>query len=214
MVRLVLVAALASALGACYEPQFADCVDTCGTSGICPEGLSCQNGFCRTEGATGSCENGSNNPVDAPMPIDGPPSGTCPPVPMMQGCMPVGPQPVMPYCHVTCSPPKTGTDALAFRVGSWHAAVISDVTELNAAMSTTANQPAWIGLRQMPSQGAPTAGWSWVNSTPLTYNAWAPMQPDDGNMAEDDAEQCAVLAMSKWADEPCTMMRPYVIEPF
>lgn len=214
MVRLVLIALFA----ACYEPQFADCADTCGTSRICPEGLTCESGFCRAPGATGSCE--LDPTVDAGIdasttnpPPDGPPPMACPPTPIMQGCSPVGPMPTMPYCHVTCAA-KTGTDALAFTVGSWHAAVIADATELAAAMTSSANQPAWIGLRQPPAQAMPQTAWAWLNGAPLAFSAWAPAQPDDGNGTENDAEQCGLLAEGKWADEACTLSRPFVIEPF
>ena len=43
-------------LVACYEPEAVDCAYLCALDGdACPEGTSCEGGFCRTPGAMGDC---------------------------------------------------------------------------------------------------------------------------------------------------------------
>ncbi|MBI4509482.1 MAG: hypothetical protein HY698_07580 [Deltaproteobacteria bacterium] len=46
-----------------YSPDFRDCVNTCATTGRCPDGLRCLDGYCRVPGANGTC--GSSLASDA-----------------------------------------------------------------------------------------------------------------------------------------------------
>ena len=215
MVRLVLIAAV---LGGCYTPQLSDCATTCGASQLCPDDLQCVAGFCRTEGASGTCSAGGQPDAaqtDAPM-IDAPmldAAMACPPVPMQQGCTLVGPMPVMPYCFAACAA-QTGTQAHAFAVGTWHLATIASAAEQTAAMTATGNMLAWIGLTQATSQATPAAGWTWRGGAALAYTAWAGGQPDDANGAENDEQNCGALGAGGWGDEPCTDARVFLIEPF
>src|SRR5687767_4318256 len=42
-------------LVACYEPAPVDCAYACGAGDACPDGTTCEGGFCRTPDATGDC---------------------------------------------------------------------------------------------------------------------------------------------------------------
>jgi hypothetical protein len=214
MVRLVLICVLAAG---CYTPQLADCADTCSHSQLCPDGLSCLDGFCRTDGAAGTCP-ARPGMVDAPLQqIDAPLAGDapvgCPPVPVVQGCTLAGPAPVEPYCFAACAA-KTGTLAQAFVVGTWHIAKIDDATEEAAAMTATNSQLAWIGLTQPAGQATPMAGWGWVGGGALTYTAWGAMQPDDANGSENNEQNCGALGGMGWGDEACADSHVFLIEPF
>ncbi len=203
MVRLVLVGAL---LAGCYTPEVGDCVDRCGQSGLCPDGLTCVDTFCRVEGAVGTCSMQGVAP-------DAPAAETCPATPIQQGCTPVGPMPQAPSCMVACAA-QTGTVALAFRAGSWHTAVIGSASELAQAMSLANGAPTWLGLTQAAAQATPSAGWSWVTGAELSFEAWASNQPDDGTGTEAGVEQCGALVGATWVDEPCSRSHVFLIEPF
>jgi hypothetical protein len=202
MVRLVLALALAG----CYAPDIADCADRCDTSNLCPDGLTCEAGYCRTEGATGACTASQQDMPDAAT------GSACPAVPMAQGCQLVGPQPVMPYCMAACAA-STGTAALAFSVGTWHAAVLDAPEKLTAAMTAAGSAATWVGLVQPTGESSPSAGWMWSTGGTVGPLPWAAGQPDDGDHTENGAEQCATLAGSAFADEPCTASHPYLIQP-
>jgi len=201
MVRLVLIAALAG----CYAPDVADCVDRCDSSNLCPDGLTCQAGFCRADGASGTCSTAQDMPDAA--------TAMCPPIPMMQGCTLAGAQPVTPYCYVLCAA-ATGTSANAFTAGgSWHAAVLDSPGKLAAAVTAAGASPAWIGLEQGSGAAAPDASWSWHGGTAATQLPWNAGQPDDGDHTENGAEQCATLAGSGFSDEACTASHVFLIQP-
>lgn len=204
MVRLVLAAAL---LGACYQPELADCADKCDTTGLCPDGLSCDGKFCRAEGASGTC----TEMQDASAVVDAPSS--CPQVPVAQGCTPMGPMPTPPLCIAACAA-KPGTMAVAFAVGTWHAVVLDGPNKVAAAMTAANGATAWIGLTQMPGAGTPAAGWSWVNGMPLVSPSWATTQPDDGDGTENNTEQCASMTGATWSDEDCSVSHVFLISAY
>jgi hypothetical protein len=231
MARGILIAAL---MAGCYQPQIADCVDTCASSGACPDGLDCRVGFCRTPGATSTCVASDAAAIDAPMidavAIDAPmidaavvvdaPDATvvpdaasgCPPPPLPVGCSPMSAPPTPPACLVLCAT-TPGTTAASFASGSWRIAVTTDTIRLAAVMTVTGGQSIWIGVQQ--TVGAPMvgAGWRWITGAPLGFSAWTAGQPNDGDGVEDGLEQCAALTGSTWSDEPCTASRPFAIEP-
>lgn len=68
MTRLVLL----GLLGACYSPAYKDCEVACG-GGACPSGLSCDPVLkvCRTDGAGGSCGQGSADAARPDMNVPG-----------------------------------------------------------------------------------------------------------------------------------------------
>jgi hypothetical protein len=215
MVRLVL--ALGLVITGCYTPQLTDCADSCSVSNLCPDGLSCVDGFCRTAGAAGSCPrtggvDASMQQTDAPMQQADAPMG-CPPVPVAQGCTLAGPAPVEPNCFAACVT-KTGTMAQAFTVGTWHIASIASATEQTAALTAANGQLAWIGLTQMPNQATPLAGWGWVGGGALTFAAWVGVQPDDANSTENNEQNCGALGPGGWGDESCADSHVFLIEPF
>lgn len=203
MVRLVLIAALAG----CYAPDVGDCVDKCDSSNLCPDGLTCQAGYCRADGASGTCASAMDMPDAAGS------SASCPPVPMQQGCTLVGPTPIEPYCYAACAV-QSGSAALAFAAGgSWHAAVLDMPVKMMAASVVARGSVMWIGLSQAASATSPAAGWSWVTGAQLAAAPWAAGQPDDGDGTENGTEQCATLTGSAFTDEPCSASHVFVIEP-
>ncbi|MGE0549900.1 MAG: C-type lectin domain-containing protein [Kofleriaceae bacterium] len=212
MDRLVLIAVMAVA--GCYKPQLSDCSDTCGETGLCPDGLSCVAGFCREPGAAGSCEDTTSDAgmIDAATgSIDAAPL-TCPPVPMGQGCTTaVAVDPVAPNCWVVCDA-RDGMFAKSFVAGMWHAAVITSPQEMASAMAVVGGQTVWAGLQQAASQATPNAGWSWVTGATLGMVPWSAGQPDDLNGSENAEEQCGSLAGGMWSDAACATNLPFLIE--
>jgi hypothetical protein len=192
------------ALAGCYAPDVADCADQCDSSNLCPDGLTCESGFCRAAGATGTCA-GTQDAA-------GSGSDTCPAIPMQQGCTLVGPEPVEPYCYVACAA-ATGTSANAFSVGTWHAAVLDAPEKLMAATVVAGPNTLWIGLQQDAAATSPAMGWTWHGGTVAPQLPWAAGQPDDGDGVENGAEQCATLIGSGFSDAACTASHPYLIQP-
>jgi hypothetical protein len=69
VVRLLLIAA---ALSGCYHPTYVDCTVLCGAANDCPEGLTCQDGFCvRAQPSLVTCAGGVARELAAG------PSGSC-----------------------------------------------------------------------------------------------------------------------------------------
>lgn len=212
MGRFVLVAAAiaAAVLASCYQPTFGDCVDTCGTSGICPGGLACKAGFCRLPGATGTCSGGK---VDAAAGMDGPgPGSACPMAPQGHGS-PIlcenaqPPMPSLPQCYVACGMPATGTSASMYTLMSWKAAAIGSAGDETAAASVAGGAETWLGLMAADGSGASPGAWGWTNGAPMTFMKWAPGQPLD----QGAAGNCGALTGSGWVSEPCTKSLPFLI---
>jgi hypothetical protein len=104
-VRWVLAALL---LAGCYRPSFEDCALTCGPGGLCPDDLSCQDGFCRAETRASACPGPDAAilpPIDAEEPVidadetlpdaspvpdapPGQPDASCTCNPLSQSCCP------------------------------------------------------------------------------------------------------------------------------
>jgi hypothetical protein len=208
-------------LAGCYRPEVADCATTCAESLQCPDGLQCLDGYCRVEGAASVClpagadarATDASTAADALLAIDG---GSCPPVPLhMQGCeeAELEPPPVPPYCFVLCTSAATGTAALAFDVGNWHAATLATSAEIAAALAIAGEEvPVWIGLSQDPTATTPGDAWRWVDGDALANRNWVAGQPDDADGAENQAEQCGGFGPPGWADDPCSIARPFLIE--
>jgi len=69
---------------------------------------------------------------------------------------------------------------------------------------------SWIGLTQAASQPTPADGWTWNNTTPLTYTHWASGKPDDGGGGESNDENCAHIEQGgAWDDENCSNGRVF-----
>ncbi|HEY7956648.1 MAG TPA: lectin-like protein [Polyangia bacterium] len=58
---------------------------------------------------------------------------------------------------------------------------------------------AWIGLTTPPAQAVATQSWKWVTGEPVSYNGFAPSQPNDGGSGED----CGQIASDGWHDYAC-----------
>lgn len=198
MVRRVLILA---ALAGCYHPDLRDCVDRCDTSQLCPDGLSCVGGFCRTAGASGQC---ASQGIDAP-------GGSCPPMaPQGQGgCLMVNPSvPAAPECYVICGGAVTGTAALAYHFNSWlPASIVSTMQESDAAGLLTTGEQVWVGLHAPAGSGTNPSAWMWADGAPASYMHWAPGQPVDNA-----AENCAVLTSMGWISDACSNSHPFLID--
>ena len=210
MGRFVLVAAAiaAAALASCYQPGLVDCADTCGTSGLCPDGLSCMNGYCRTAGATGACASSGN---DARSGGDGAGS-TCPMAPQGHGapvtCENAHPvMPTAPQCYVACGSAATGSDATIYALMSWKAASITSGGDEANAESAAGATETWLGLVAPAGSGASPGAWRWTNGAPNAFMHWAPGQPMD----QGAAGNCGALTGSGWVSEPCTKTLPFLI---
>jgi hypothetical protein len=203
---LIAATAAAAALGAgCYDPTFDDCTTTCSTSNLCPDGLTCNGGYCRTAGATGGCEGNIMR---------------CPPMPPLQCGSATSVELDPPNCFAVCAPVdgmSTGSAALSFAVNTWHAAVLDDPAKQAAARTATGGTTTWIALHQQTAQATPDAGWQWQRGsaagTAATMTDWATGQPDDGDAVENDIEDCGALTSTGWIDEACGTSHPFLIQP-
>ncbi len=199
MARLVLIAI--ALVGSCYDPTFADCTTTCSSSALCPDDLACTGGYCRPAGATGSCEG------------------------MMMSCPPMAPlqcgnaaRPEPPNCFAVCTGMASdAATARAFKINTWHLAVLDDPAKAAAARTVAGGTAVWIALVQATGQTAPAAGWRWSRDgqagAALGTADWASGQPDDGDGTENGAEGCAAMTSAGWTDDACTATHPLLIAP-
>src|SRR5207248_1331585 len=74
-----LIATISLALAGCYySPQLSDCAPTCAQSAVCPDGMTCLDGYCRLAGARGQCIAPPPGEDASPGPIGGQqPGGSC-----------------------------------------------------------------------------------------------------------------------------------------
>lgn len=159
----ILIATLALTTG-CYEPSVTDCQYTCTAEDTCADGMSCQSGYCRPLGASGTCQ-GNNENTDAGM--DGTPDAPsgCPTPP--SGCT-VG----MTFtigttgCAVVCLNQSTWTQASTTCTNAdWHFATLHPSSEL-LAVPTLSNAP-WVGAERQS-----TNPWRWVDGVQVDTTAW------------------------------------------
>lgn len=208
MGRLVLAGALAGAvLASCYQPALVDCADTCGTSGLCPGGLACIDGYCRVAGATGACAAAKTDAGGGDAP-----AGACPMAPQGHGtpvlCDDARPaMPTAPQCYVACGSAATGTNASMFQLMTWRAAAIGGSDNEAAAAQVAAGAETWLGLVAADGAGSNKAAWQWTNGAAMTYSSWANGQPVD----QGGAGNCGALTGSGWVSEPCTKQLPFLI---
>jgi len=201
MGRILLIAFVAG----CYNPTVADCVDTCDSEQLCPDGLTCQAGYCRIAGAAGTCSTGSGSGSGSGS------GGSCPMAPQGHGtpdcttAMPVTPAP--PDCLVECSPPAAGSAAAGWITGTWHEATVSSPTAEATAKTIVGAAHAWIGLHAPPNMGATPSAWTWTDGTAATFVDWANGQPVDNG----SAGNCASVGATGWVSEPCTSSHPFLI---
>jgi hypothetical protein len=200
MARALLIASLL-ATAACYDPTFDDCTTTCSTSDLCPDGLTCTAGYCRTAGATDSCEGHMTS---------------CPQAPPMQ-CMNTAHAKLQPpNCFAVCEVGGDATAARAFTVNTWHLAVLDDAMKQAGARTAAADATLWIALQQTAAQTVPGAGWEWkrdAQTTPLGVADWAANQPDDADGNENAEEDCGAITQAGWIDDACTASHAFLIAP-
>ena len=69
---------------------------------------------------------------------------------------------------------------------------INDATEQKWLSEIFGYRPYWIGLTDFAKEGE----WGWTNGEPTTYTNWAPHEPMDADMGEEDY----VVMFGEWSD--------------
>jgi len=168
----------------------------------------------------GTCRiDGEVTPIDAApdshpieMPIDAA-IDSAPPLPCtIDGLTCPGATPTVFMCGTTCvakcQSAQTFASAESFCAG-WqgHLAKVPD-DATNACIAPHVGQASWLGLTQAANQPTPGDGWTWTDTSPLTYTRWAAGKPDDGGGGENNAENCAHIEPGGvWDDESCGNQR-------
>ena len=153
-------------------------------------------------------------PGDPGGPVDAPADG--PPVDMLPLCSTFGltcaGTAVAFACGQTCWVGCTDTvshSTADTRCNNWHGKLAPFVTTSDQDCFRQHIQPtgdSWTGLVQMATATMPADLWSWNgNGLPPPFFNWDANQPDDGDMNENDTEQCAQIldGTDKWQDVPC-----------
>ena len=73
-----------------------------------------------------------------------------------------------------------------------HLVAINDATEQKWLSEIFGYRPYWIGLTDFAKEGE----WSWTSGEPVTYTHWAPHEPMDADMGEEDY----VVMFGEWSD--------------
>lgn len=199
MVRALLITAVLAA--GCYEPTFEDCTTTCSTSNLCPDGLTCTDGYCRTAGASGSCEGNMS---------------ACPPMPPLE-CNSASGKLEPPNCFAVCEMTGSAGAARNFTKNTWHLAVLDTPDKQAAARATVGGATVWIALLQQSNQASPATGWQWMRNgaaQPLGAMAdWQTDQPDDADGTESNQQNCGALSASGWLDDDCATGHTFLVAP-
>ena len=69
---------------------------------------------------------------------------------------------------------------------------INDADEQKWILDIFGHRPYWIGLTDFAKEGE----WGWTNGEPVTYTHWAPHEPMDDDMGEEDY----VIMFGEWSD--------------
>ncbi len=93
-------------------------------------------------------------------------------------------------------------DALGYALVTFDSA--AEGTWVETVIFTYPDNYWWIGFTDAATEGA----WGWVDGSPVTYENWASLEPNNGHGHEcvaDSQEDCAMLKWSgaAWNDYPC-----------
>lgn len=107
--------------------------------------------------------------------------------------------------HIDCADDATG----------WtHLATIDDAAELSSLIAALPGPYTYVGGVQLPSQPMTAAGWQWLTGAQVTI-PWATsprVQPEDGDMIENDGENITLLAAAGLHDETGVRSYPAICE--
>lgn len=207
MIRIVLLVALLSPLASCLRSTQFQCEtsDQCGTGNTCESTGYCSfaDSDCQryTDSAgplAGQCVSGggSNDAgIDAP-PIGDDAAGGCP----------IGYEDLPGVANGHKYRLITATDdwnqqrtACTRTTSSAYLAIPDDQTELTALSVKAQQQPYWIGVGDLQTEGMYVT----VKSTPQTFLPWAPGEPDNDGPGEEDCV-LTLAANSQFDDVRCT----------
>jgi len=153
--------------------------------------------------------------VDAPI-VDGPPLIDAPPFSCSAATLdcPAGTVTVFDgaVCFNACSE-LVSQQTAEQRCVAWggHLAALHSAADQTKVLGLV-SAPLWIGHIQKLPGGVvlPSTGWRWLDGSTVDFEPWASGQPDDGNGSENDAEDCAAIVTTTWADEPCSNKHHFV----
>ncbi len=77
-----------------------------------------------------------------------------------------------------------------------HLVAINDVAEQKWLAEIFGSRPYWIGLTDFAKEGK----WQWTNGEPVTYTNWAPHEPTDTDMGEEDYVFMGNSLNGEWSD--------------
>ena len=77
-----------------------------------------------------------------------------------------------------------------------HLVSINDAAEQKWLVSIFGSIPYWIGLTDGEKEGE----WSWMNGEPVSYTNWAPNEPTDADLGEEDYVFMGLTPDGKWYD--------------
>jgi hypothetical protein len=98
--------------------------------------------------------------------------------------------------------PRTWSDAnnACLNAGA-HLAVLDTAAKHTAAKTLAGTKDTWIGLSDVATE----MQFRWTDNTPLSFTAWDPMEPNNGQGVYE--EDCVVIAGARggdWDDRPCS----------
>jgi hypothetical protein len=169
----VLIASIALVTTGCYAPGVTDCQFSCGSGQACPDGTSCEGGFCRTSSRLGACGAAIDGALDAD-------ETTCPaaPQPMCGARFRL----VDGTCAVVCTKVEKFPDAVNMcGTGAWAPGKVDTLAKLDALQPTAS---LWIGA----SGGGV---WTWSDGTPVDPVLWT------GGVAPTGGAMCAHLTVQR-----------------
>lgn len=201
----------------CGSASFEDCAVICSmATGSCPVGMSCRaSGFCVSDDHPDVCGRSDARPppdgiVDAAIDgaIDGPACG------VPESCQGAAVTcPGASSCYALCGNPVDqvyGSEICA----SWGGTLVIVDSDLESACLEEAVDPftIWIDLVQRDGASDPTADWTW-SASDSPFRKWGSAQPDDEDLTEDGAQQCAIMVPGGlWDDESCGSPHPFACE--
>ncbi len=113
------------------------------------------------------------------------------------------------HCYFIVAGPNAFGDARAACAAASppaHLVAITSASEQAAAIALGGPRELWIGLRKATTDPSTRASFKWITGEPVTYNGWAPEDPNGGH-------DCARLRSDGlWGDFPCSTTLPGICE--
>ncbi len=209
--RLTCCAVVLATLVGCYDPAPPEGV-ACETAQQCPAPQQCVRNRCSLGGPPpidARLPDEADAAVDAAAAVDAPPPDA-PPLPCnTDGLTCAGPATSFVcggQCWVKCT---VGVRRAAAQMAcaGWQGALAQIDDQVEQDCARTEGGAVWIGLIQTDGEPRTDSGFTWNGGTPLgatSFQNWQAGAPDDGDDAENGAQQCVQLQSDHtWDDEPC-----------